>query len=202
MATIEVKDGNPVGAIQELLGSMLRQGLLSAVLVPQEIPSKKTVVPTLVRDPEKLDGVDPLAPVFGVNCARVLARMCLGLPAADAEGSAEEAEQPPETPEQQAEDAATEAEPAEDAAPETGEQPPAEVEQSDSEQAAPSEAESLEEPPQDGSPPIGVVLRPCEIRAFIELVKLQQASIDPFLIIGVDCWGTYSVQDYAEKVAA
>jgi formate dehydrogenase subunit beta len=25
--------------------------------------------------------------------------------------------------------------------------------------------------------------------------------MDPFLVIGIDCWGTYSVQDYAEKVS-
>ncbi len=49
--------------------------------------------------------------------------------------------------------------------------------------------------------PIAVVLRACEIRALVELVKLQQASMDPFLIVGVDCWGTYSVQDYAAKVS-
>jgi formate dehydrogenase subunit beta len=45
------------------------------------------------------------------------------------------------------------------------------------------------------------VLRPCEIRALVELVKLQQVSLDPFLVIGFDCWGTYSVPDYLAKVA-
>jgi formate dehydrogenase subunit beta len=44
--------------------------------------------------------------------------------------------------------------------------------------------------------PVGVVLRSCEIRALIELVKLKQASLDNLLIIGVDCLGTYSVSDY------
>jgi formate dehydrogenase subunit beta len=43
---------------------------------------------------------------------------------------------------------------------------------------------------------VGVVLRSCEIRALIELVKLKQASLDNLLIIGVDCLGTYSVSDY------
>jgi formate dehydrogenase subunit beta len=31
-------------------------------------------------------------------------------------------------------------------------------------------------------------------------VKLQQVDLSPFLVIGVDCWGTYSVKDYAAKV--
>jgi hypothetical protein len=79
VAVIEVKDNNPVGAIQELLRSMLEQGLVSAVMAPQEIPSHKTVVQTLVRDPAKLDSVNPLAPVFGVTSARIVAKMCIDL---------------------------------------------------------------------------------------------------------------------------
>jgi formate dehydrogenase subunit beta len=47
-------------------------------------------------------------------------------------------------------------------------------------------------------PRLGVVLRNCEIRALIELVKLQQASVEGLTIIGVDCTGTYEVQDYAQ----
>lgn len=43
---------------------------------------------------------------------------------------------------------------------------------------------------------IGVVLRSCEIRALIELVKFKQASLDPLVIIGVDCLGTFEPMDY------
>ena len=43
---------------------------------------------------------------------------------------------------------------------------------------------------------LGVVLRSCEIRALVELVKFQQASLDNALIIGVDCLGTYGVTDW------
>ena len=49
---------------------------------------------------------------------------------------------------------------------------------------------------------IGAVLRPCEIRALIELVKLNQAHLDPLTIIGVDCLGTYEVTDYVRLVQA
>ena len=42
---------------------------------------------------------------------------------------------------------------------------------------------------------LGVVLRSCEIRALVELVKFQQAKLDNALIIGVDCLGTYKVTD-------
>ena len=43
---------------------------------------------------------------------------------------------------------------------------------------------------------IAAVLRPCEIRALIELCKLRQASLDRLTIIGLDCAGTYEVTDY------
>ena len=48
---------------------------------------------------------------------------------------------------------------------------------------------------------LGVVLRSCEIRALIELVKLKQASLDNVVLIGVDCLGTYEMNDYAELAA-
>ena len=40
---------------------------------------------------------------------------------------------------------------------------------------------------------VGLVLRSCEIRALVELVKFQQATLEGALIVGVDCLGTYPV---------
>ncbi len=198
MAIIKVKDNNPVAAIRELLRTMLSKQLVSAILVPQEIPSKKTVVQTLVRDPDKLDAVNPLAPIFGVNSARIVAKMCIDQMLGPVSGQAV-SEQPTEE---------KEAEPpeAEDSASEQKQEQTPEQEQGKSEEQAPAEAQSAtEDQPaaaeeQSAPAPIAVVLRPCEIRALIELVKLQQARLDPFLVIGVDCWGTYSVKEYAAKV--
>ncbi|MGB2798418.1 MAG: Coenzyme F420 hydrogenase/dehydrogenase, beta subunit C-terminal domain [Dehalococcoidia bacterium] len=45
---------------------------------------------------------------------------------------------------------------------------------------------------------VGVVLRSCELRALIELVKLKQASLENLVLIGIDCFGTYSVKDYVK----
>ncbi len=47
---------------------------------------------------------------------------------------------------------------------------------------------------------VGVVLRNCEVRALIELVKLRQASLENMILFGIDCMGTYSVSDYSKKV--
>ena len=43
---------------------------------------------------------------------------------------------------------------------------------------------------------VAVVLRPCEIRAFTELVKLKQGRTDEIVILGTDCLGAYKNTDY------
>ena len=46
-----------------------------------------------------------------------------------------------------------------------------------------------------------VVMRPCEMRALVELVKLKQAQLDNLVLIGVDCPGAYSVEYYPQFAA-
>jgi coenzyme F420-reducing hydrogenase beta subunit len=48
---------------------------------------------------------------------------------------------------------------------------------------------------------IGTVLHPCELRALVDLVKLQQANLDDIVTIGVDCLGTCDVSVYTEMQA-
>jgi len=48
-------------------------------------------------------------------------------------------------------------------------------------------------------PRLGAVLRPCEARALVELVKLQQASLEDLLLISVDCPGTYPLSHEQEE---
>ncbi len=38
---------------------------------------------------------------------------------------------------------------------------------------------------------VAVVLRPCEMRALIELVKLEQAKLDNILFVGLECGGVF-----------
>ena len=49
---------------------------------------------------------------------------------------------------------------------------------------------------------IGVVMRSCETRALVELVKLQQAALDQLVVIGIDCLGTFEPLDYRNLVAS
>jgi formate dehydrogenase subunit beta len=47
---------------------------------------------------------------------------------------------------------------------------------------------------------VAAILKPCEFRAAVELAKLKQASFDNIILVGVDCPGTYSVNDYKEMI--
>jgi len=129
---IEVRDQNPIASLGAFLKAVLESGEFAGLLAAQHLPMRNTVMPTLVTDPDKLGGIDPLAPVFPINAAKVVSKL--------------------------------------------------------------------------SRKPIGsriaVVLRPCEIRAFIELVKLKQGSVEEILLIGVDCLGAYSNVNYARFAGA
>jgi formate dehydrogenase (coenzyme F420) beta subunit len=43
---------------------------------------------------------------------------------------------------------------------------------------------------------VGLVLRPCELRAVVELVKLRQVLLDNLVLIGIDCPGTYKAAGF------
>jgi formate dehydrogenase subunit beta len=47
---------------------------------------------------------------------------------------------------------------------------------------------------------LGAVLRPCEVRAAVELVKLKQISLENVIIFSIDCPGTYSKTDYDRMI--
>lgn len=53
---------------------------------------------------------------------------------------------------------------------------------------------------EDSAGRLGAVLRPCEIRAVIELVKFNQAKVDKLVMIGADCLGTFSVTEYGRTI--
>jgi formate dehydrogenase subunit beta len=127
-AKIQIEGQDLVASLQSFFKKLLQDGEISALMVAQHLPMKNSVMPTLVTDPEKVGGADPLAPVFPINAAKVVSKLT----------------------------------------------------------RKPLNAK------------VAVVLRPCEIRAFIELVKLKQGSIDDVVLIGVDCLGAYSNVDYPD----
>jgi formate dehydrogenase subunit beta len=125
-AKIDIKEGDLLGALRGFFENILNLEDIQAILVPQRLPMKNMVMPMLVTDPDRLTGVDPLAPAFAINAAKIVAR--------------------------------------------------------------------LTRKPMGGK--IAAVMRPCEIRAFIELVKLKQGRTENLIIIGIDCLGAYRNRDY------
>jgi formate dehydrogenase subunit beta len=125
-ARIDVKEKDLLGALRGFFRDILEVDYIKAILVPQHLPMKNMVMPTLVADPDQLDGVDPLAPAFPLNAAKIVSRLT--------------------------------------------------------------------------RKPVGskvaVVLRPCEMRAFVELVKLKQGRTDDLVLIGMDCLGAFQNKDY------
>ena len=45
---------------------------------------------------------------------------------------------------------------------------------------------------------VAALMRPCEIRAFIELVKLKQGRTEDLILIGIDCLGALGNRDYLQ----
>jgi formate dehydrogenase subunit beta len=129
-AKIEVKDQDFLAALRQWFGSILRLEDIKALLVPSRLPMKQMVMPMLITDPDRLDGIDPLAPVFPMNAAKVVSK--------------------------------------------------------------------LSRKPVGGT--IAAVMRPCEIRAFIELIKLKQGRLEELVILGIDCLGAFRNTDYLRLV--
>ena len=124
--TLETKDQTLPASLKGFFRSLLETDEIKALLVPQRLPMKNMVMPTLVSDPDRLDGVDPLSPAFPMNAAKIVSKLTRKSMGAK----------------------------------------------------------------------VAVVMRPCEIRAFIELVKLKQGRPDDVFIIGLDCLGAYTNRDY------
>lgn len=125
-ATIDVHNNDPIAALKELAQAVLALDEIAAILVPRRLSTHALVMPMLVSDPERLEGMDPLAPAFAFNAAKMVSRLTR----------------------------------------------------------------------RPSGQKVAVMLRPCEIRAFVELVKLKQGRREDVVIIGYDCPGAFSNKDY------
>ncbi|MCK5310978.1 MAG: Coenzyme F420 hydrogenase/dehydrogenase, beta subunit C-terminal domain [Desulfobacteraceae bacterium] len=121
----DVNNGNTLLSIQNFLKSILELDDIEAIFAPRTLG--KNTMPVLITDSALLDTIDPLAPAFVMNAAKLVSK--------------------------------------------------------------------LTHKPMGKK--IAVVLRSCEIRALIELIKLKQASTEDIIIIGIDCLGAYTNKDFA-----
>jgi formate dehydrogenase subunit beta len=74
-AAVKVIDGKTDEAIIGFLKSFLKEGVVEAILIPKPLPSQDGFVQTLIRDPEKLNGVCALSPTMPVQSARVISNL-------------------------------------------------------------------------------------------------------------------------------
>ena len=74
-ANIEVKDKDILGSLRNFIKDILELEDIKAILVSQHLPMKNMVMPTLVTDPDYLNGIDPLAPAFPMNAAKIVSRL-------------------------------------------------------------------------------------------------------------------------------
>ncbi len=132
----QVNNGDTLGAVREVLRSLLDKKIVGALLVPVE-GARHSVMPALVKNATRLVHANPFAPVMAFNSARLVSMLTRDSSSAALQG---------------------------------------------------------------GGAKVGVVLRSCEIRALIELVKFNQAKLDNAIIIGVDCLGTFAAPEYASAL--
>jgi formate dehydrogenase subunit beta len=124
---VVTNEQGPNAAAAKLLGSLMENGVVDAVLVPRELPGGG-IAHALLTQEDSLERASPLVPVMPASGAVIVSDL-------------------------------TKLEPS--------------------------------------SKTVAVVLRPCELRALVELVKLRQAALDGLLIVSYDCPGTFKVTDYA-----
>src|SRR4030043_86382 len=74
-AVLKVVEGKTDQAIIDFLKSLLKEDVVEAIVIPKALPSQDGFVQTLIRDPEKLNGVCALSPTMPVQSARVISNL-------------------------------------------------------------------------------------------------------------------------------
>jgi formate dehydrogenase subunit beta len=74
-AAVKVIGGKTEEAIVGFLRSLLEKEVVEAIMIPKALPSQDGFVQTLIRNPEKLNGVCILSPTMPVQSARVISNL-------------------------------------------------------------------------------------------------------------------------------
>ena len=127
---LAIKSNDFLESTKIFFRSLLKEGIIAAILIPQESVNKTSVIQTLFQREEDLVNVNPFAPLLLMNSATLISQLTRYNPQVK----------------------------------------------------------------------LGVVVRSCEIRALVELVKLKQINLDNLYIIGLDCMGTYESNVYQELI--
>jgi len=71
---LKIKNGDTTGSVNDLLKEFLKSKKLQALLVMQEVPSKKMSFPVLISNPDKLNS-NIFAPVLPVSTATIVSKI-------------------------------------------------------------------------------------------------------------------------------
>lgn len=125
-----IQNGDVTQTLNGFFRNLLEKQVVDALLVPQIVYSGKSVIHTLIKDPDQIKHAAPFLPLLMNNGASAAAALT--------------AWEPKEK--------------------------------------------------------LGVVLRACEIRTLIELVKFKQAGLGQLFLIGVDCLGTLEAGEFEKML--
>ena len=76
-AVLNVSEGKTEETILRFLKSLLEKGVIDVLLLPKGLPSGDGFVQTLIRDPEKMEGISALSPTMPVQSARVASQLTI-----------------------------------------------------------------------------------------------------------------------------
>jgi formate dehydrogenase subunit beta len=76
-AVLNVSEGKTEETLLRFFKSLLEKGVIDALLIPKRLPSGDGFVQTLIRDPEKMDGICFLSPTMPVQSARVASNLTI-----------------------------------------------------------------------------------------------------------------------------
>jgi len=69
---LDVQERGAVAAVQDLLWQLMDQDAVQALLVPLQAHPHEAPAPTLIKNRERLDKANPLAPVMTLNSAKIV----------------------------------------------------------------------------------------------------------------------------------
>ena len=76
-AVVKVSEGRTEEAIIGFLKTLLEEGVVEAMMIPQGLPSGDGFAQTLIHNPEKLNGVCVLSPTMPVQSARIVSHLTI-----------------------------------------------------------------------------------------------------------------------------
>jgi formate dehydrogenase subunit beta len=126
---VDVREKGAVAAVRDLLWRLMENDIGQGLLVPLQAHPYEAPAPTLIKNRERLDKANPLAPVMTLNSAKIVGLLLA----------------------------------------------------------------------QESGKRMAAAMRPCEVRALVELAHRNRVSLEPLVTISIDCLGSHDEVDYEQR---